>query len=283
MVSPLPILYYYSKNGRVPGLAGLIITFFVVAVILNAYDAMANLPILCISGCLGMILSEVLKKNYTIEKTIFLPVIALLIMWSLFLLYQSAVSGVGPWRLIERYIEQIVQENIQFYAKLEVPEEHLNMIRDNSKQITGFFMHIFPALALTSILFTVWINILFGREIFRKNALWYPDFNDLSLWKAPEKLVWLLIAGGGMLLIPMEWVGFGGLNFLIVCLFLYFLQGLAIISFFFSRKHVPKLIRGFVYFLIFAQQYFTILIVATGLFDLWIDFRKYIRPPREAQ
>jgi uncharacterized protein YybS (DUF2232 family) len=278
IISPLPSLYYYSKDGRVYGLAVFITALCAVAFILRYYDSMASLPILFISGCLGMIIAEVLKKSYSIEKTIFIPVVVLLIMWSSLIFYQSTISGVSPGRLIEIYIGNNIQENIQFYAKLDVPEEHLSLIRDNASQIAGFFMNIFPALALIGTMFVVWMNILSGRNIFLRSALWYPDFGDLSCWKSPEKLVWFLIAGGGMLLIPVEWIRFSGLNVLIVCFFVYLLQGLAIVSFFFRRRNVPRLFRMFFYFLIFVQQYFTILIVATGLFDLWVDFRKYIRP-----
>ncbi len=276
--SPLPVLYYYSKNGRKQGLAVFIVSLIAVAVVLNSFDLMANLPILFVSGCLGIILSEVLKKSYSIEITILFPVVALLTLWSSFILYESTSSGINPWDMIRGYIDRNIQDNIQLYARLEVPDETLNLIRNNARQIADFFMNIFPSIALTGATFAVWINILSGRELFRKKALWYPDFGDLSCWKSPEKMVWILIAGGGMLLVPVEWIRFSGLNLLILCLFIYLLHGMAIVSFFFSRKRVPKLIRMMFYFLIFAQQYFTILIVAAGLFDLWIDFRKYIRP-----
>ena len=256
----------------------LIISSSVVAFILISYDSIASFPILFLSGCLGIILSEILKQGYSIEKTVMYPVVALIVIWSSFILYQSTISGVSPWLVIENYIDSNIRDNIQLYAKLDVPEEQLNLIRDNANQIAAFFMNIFPALALIGATFTVWTNLLLGREILRKNKSLYPDFGDPSCWKAPEKLVWLLIASGGMLLIPVEWIKFTGLNLLIVCLFVYLLQGLAIVGFFFQSRNVPRLFRMMFYFLIFAQQYITILIVATGLFDLWINFRKRIRP-----
>ena len=281
VMSPLPILYYYSRNGRMRGLAILIISLSAVALVLTFYDSMVNFPILLLSGCLGIIFSEVLKKSYSIEITILIPVIVLLIIWSSFILYESIHSGVSPQHLIESYINRNIQDNIQFYGKLDVPEETLSVIRDNSMQIVGFFMNIFPSLALISATFSVWVNILSGKAIFQKKSLWYPDFGDLSCWKTPDKLVWLLITGGGMLLIPIEWIRLSGLNILIICMLLYLFHGLAIVSFIFKRKNVPRLFRMLFYFLIFAQQYVTILVVAAGLFDLWIDFRKYIKPPKE--
>ena len=281
ILSPLPILYYCFRNGRIQGFTILIISSSVVAFILISLDSIESFPILFLSGCLGILLSETLKQGYSIEKTVIYPVVTLLIIWSSFIFYQSTSSGVSPWGLIENYIDRNIRDSIQLYAKLDVPEEQLKLIRDNTEHIAGFFMDIFPALALISATFTVWLNILSGREILKKNGGGSCDFGDLSCWKAPEKLVWLLIVSGGMLLTPIEWINFAGLNLLIVCLFVYLFQGLAIVSFFFRRRNVPRFFRMMFYFLIFAQQYVTILIVATGLFDLWINFRKHIRPATE--
>jgi uncharacterized protein YybS (DUF2232 family) len=278
IMAPLPVLYYSLKYGRKEGLIVFIASLSAVAVILKVTGSMAALPMLFTAGCMGMILSEVLKKSYSVETTILLPVIALLTIWSAFIFYESTVSGVNPRAIIGSSIEHNIQESIEFYGGLDVPEETINVIRDNIKQISGFFLNIFPAIALIIAAFAVWINVLSARELFQKRALWYPDFGDLSAWKAPEKLVWLFIAGGGTLLVPIEWVRFAGINFLIVCLFVYLLQGISIVSFFFRQKRIPRFFRAMFYFLIFAQQYFTILIVIAGLFDLWIDFRKYIKP-----
>jgi uncharacterized protein YybS (DUF2232 family) len=278
ILSPLPILYYYSKNGRVHGSAVFIVSFFGVAVFLNSYDPAADVYLLFISGFLGMIVSEVLKKKYSIETTICMPVAMLLIIWSGLVLYRSFVVGISPQTLIESYISGNIQDNIKFYETLDVPKETLDVIKENKKQISEFFMNIFPSVALIGSTFAVWITILCGREIFKKKGLWYPDLGDLSCWKAPEKLVWFLITAGGFLIVPVTWIKIAGLNILIICLFIYLLQGLSITSFFFTRKNVPKVFRVIFYLLVFVQQYFTLLIIAFGLFDLWIDFRKRISP-----
>jgi hypothetical protein len=37
---------------------------------------------------------------------------------------------------------------------------------------------------------------------------------------------------------------------------------------------MPWFIRGFGYFLIFAQQILLVLVIGLGLIDVWVDFRK---------
>ncbi|HVO66843.1 MAG TPA: DUF2232 domain-containing protein [Syntrophales bacterium] len=282
IISPLPIFYYYSKTGRVQGSTIFAISLSLVAIILTIFDSSANIPLLFLLGSLGVILSEIFRKNYSIETTIILPVLVLTILWFTFIFFQSLSLGKQPWLLIEDYIERDIQEIIQLYAQLDIPVEQIDLAKNNIKQITHFFTNIFPAILLVSASFTVWINIMAARELFQKNRIWYPDFGDLSRWKAPESLIWILIANGVMLLIPVEWVQILGLNLLLICLFVYFLQGMSVIGFLFKAKNVHRLFRIPCYVLIFAQQYIILIVIAVGIIDLWIDFRKFINPLTDA-
>jgi hypothetical protein len=51
---------------------------------------------------------------------------------------------------------------------------------------------------------------------------------------------------------------------------------LAIASFFFRQKQVSVMFRLLFYGLILIQQYMLIIVIAFGLFDMWVDFRKRI-------
>ena len=282
ILTPLPIIYFYSKTGRKQGLAIFILSLFLVAIVLIFSGSAANLPFLFITGFLGLFLSEIFRKNYSIERTVVYPVTAVLILWCSFIVLQSLSAGEDPWHLVEDYIGRNIQESIQFYAQLEIPAEQIDLLRDNVKQITSFFANIFPALVLVGASFIVWLNILAAREIFQRTGTLHPDFGDLSRWKAPEGLIWLLIAAGGSLLVPVSLLRIISLNLVIVCLFAYLLQGLSIISFLFKTKNVHRSFRILCYCLIFVQQYIILLIAAIGVFDLWVDFRRFIKPAAPA-
>jgi uncharacterized protein YybS (DUF2232 family) len=76
------------------------------------------------------------------------------------------------------------------------------------------------------------------------------------------------------MLVPSTGIRLVGINGLLVLLTIYFLQGIAIVSFFFEKKNVPKGIRVFVYVMIGFQQIFLLVVICLGLFDMWINFRK---------
>ncbi|MCX5821871.1 MAG: YybS family protein [Deltaproteobacteria bacterium] len=276
ILTPLPILYYCSRLGRRNGLVLLTLSLLATCGILGLLGQGTNLPVLSMIGFAGVLLSEVLKRHLSFEKTFLLASLALFCCGAGFVLYHAFRTGIAPWRMLELYVAGIVRENIKLYAQLNISEEQVRLIRESAPQITYLFTGIFPALALSGAVFTVWVNLLAGRLLFRRTGLPFPDFGDLAAWKAPERLVWILIAAGGMVIVPLEGAAIVGMNLLILCGLIYLFQGLAIAAFFFRQKQVPAMFRWLFYALLLVQQYMLIIVIAFGLFDMWVDFRKRI-------
>ncbi len=278
---PLPIIYYYAKYGRRKGLGIAVLSLAAVLVSLQALTPSPNLLLTAYLALAGFIIAELLEKKYSIERTVCSAALAIFTIGILFLLYQAYYLGKAPWDLIASSLEKKIRYSLQLSASLNISSEQLDMIKENLPGIISILTNIFPALFLVSLIFMVWVNLLAGRSLSRKFALPFPEFGDLSSWKAPEKMVWYLIAAGAMLLIPDARTELVGGNTLIVILFFYLLAGLAIISFYLKKSHLPAVFRYLLYFLIFAQQIVTLLVIAAGIFDLWADFRRLNTPLEE--
>ncbi len=276
IMTPLPILYFCFRLGRTKGLAALTVAFLVVSGILSLLGRPANLSALLMISLTGILLAEVLQRRYSIEKTFALASLVLFFSGIGFVLYSAWQIGESPWRLVEMYIAGIIKENLKLYAQMNISEDQIAMIGENIPELTKFFTSIFPALALSGAILTVWLNVLAGRFLLLRHAGGFPEFGDLTLWKAPEKLVWLLIASGLIMFAPLEILETVGMNLLILCCLLYLFQGFAIAGFFFKHKKVPVFLRWLFYMLIVVQQYMVVLVIVFGLFDLWVDFRKRI-------
>lgn len=275
ILMPLPVLYYFSRLGRSQGVVVLCAAYLAAFAILSFTGQRGNPILMFIIGVAGVLLSEILKQHVNIEKTFLLASSALFCCSAGLVLYHAFQAGMEPWRMIELRVEEVVRENLKLYSQLNIPEEQISLIRENVPQITHLLAGLFPALAFSGAVLTVWVNLLAGRLLFRINGIAFPDLGDLAAWKSPEKLVWVLIAAGAMTLFPpAEWIGIIGLNILILCGLVYLFQGLAIIAFFFRQKRVPPFFQWLFYALLLAQIYLLVFIVALGLFDLWVDFRK---------
>jgi len=280
--TPLPILYYYSKIGRGGGGLVFFLSAILVSLPLGFMHTEWHLLIYVTMGLIGIVLAEMFHGGRSVETTVIFPVAVILTLFFAFLGYQSHISGQMPWSLVENNISGVIQENIRFYESQGLSPEVISLIKSDLPRITNFFTMIFPALFLITISITVIMNVISGKALLQLRQLTYPDFGDLACWKAPEKLVWLLILSGMGLLGSImtsapSWVGLAGLNVLIICMFVYLLQGFSIVAYVFRKRNIPWFFRYAFYMLIFMMQYLVLVIAMVGLFDLWIDFRKYVR------
>jgi len=274
VLTPIPLLFYYSRLGRAQGLLIFVSSLVIVMFTLKILGSHLNIVHFFFLGSLGPILSEVLRKNYSIEKTIICSVSLMTMLGGFFLLYYSLTAGKAPWHFIEAHIAEMVQANVDSYARLGTSSEQLDLVRNNARHISKVLTNMAPSFFLVGTSFFVWLNILIGKLLFKLKEMWYPDFGNLSTWKITDKLIWLVILAGASLLIPLNPVKILSINVIIILLFVYMMQGLSIINFFFEKKNLPWFLRAIGYFLIFVQQLLLVLVIGLGLIDIWVNFRK---------
>lgn len=190
----------------------------------------------------------------------------------------------GSWSaMIEEFRSSIAQQidsAIAMHEKMGWPVENLQTVKEQSPQVIELMLQILPALIFLGLAFVVLVNVLLLCRRFPARREEWLALTNLREWKAPEPLVWGLIACGFSLFVPgLEGLRAAALNLLLLLAACYFAQGLAVIAFFFHKNNVPRFLRGITYILIVFQQIFTLLVVGLGLFDLWANFRRLGKEP----
>lgn len=279
---PLPILFYAYKLGRMRGAGILVLSLSLVSVVLFFSGLDVNIVVLVLSGSFGLILSEIFRKNLSIERTVFYSVLAVSALGALFLVYHLLMRGENLMQMVESYIAEGIQESIGVYAQLGISSDQLNEIRKNAPLIVRTIMELLPSLTVVVALSLALANVLAGRSILQRTGLPGPDFGDLNVWKIPDQMVWFVIAAGGLILVAHGEARIIGLNLLIIFLFFYLFQGFAVIGYFFRKKNVPIFFRAMAYFLIFAQNFLFLIVMTLGFADIWMDFRKVNRPAADS-
>lgn len=269
---PLPTLFYRSKLGRTIGAVIPIITTIMMVLILGgmSIDVLFFLELLI----LGFILSELMALNLSIEKTILYAAGSILVTGIICLLFYSKISDKEIYAFVSEYVSKNLDLTLAVYENMGVKQESIQMISSSLEVIEYVLIRIIPALAVASILFISWTNLLLAKPIFKNRNLFYPDFGSLKLWKAPEYFVWGVIGCALMLLLPDKTFKILGLNGLLILITVYFFQGIAIVSYYFEKKHVPRLMKFFLYSLIALQQILLLVVIGLGFFDMWLNFRK---------
>lgn len=89
-------------------------------------------------------------------------------------------------------------------------------------------------------------------------------------FRIPDNFVWILIAGGFLILVPYEPLKYIAYNILGIFAVLYFFQGMSILNFLLNKYNVSIFIRALLFFfLIIEFVVFSIVIISLGLFSIW--------------
>lgn len=174
--------------------------------------------------------------------------------------------------MVNQYIDKEVASARTIYDQAELPKDQLDNLYLVLDSTADFFRQAFWGLATTAFMLLSLMTVgMLKVAPQRTYAVPGCMFHHLKL---SEYLVWVLIAAGFSLLIKQPVVQQLALNCLTVILPLYFLQGIAIITFFFRKKAFSTLSRVFGYLLILVVNPLPLLVTAIGVFDMWFDFRK---------
>lgn len=269
---PLPILFFQSKLGRHAGALIAILSFTVMFIIIGRI----SIDVVFFGGLIliGFVLAELVRFNFSIEKTVAYACGIVLLAGFIGLLVLGSLTSKGIYQLLSDYVANNLEISLAIYQNMGMSEENIQLLADSLDKIQYVLVRIIPSLVTVSTLFVVWSNLLMARPLLIKKAIFYPDYGPLNLWKAPEYLVWGVIACGLILFLPSPGIKILGINGLLILMTIYFFQGIAIVSFFFERKGFPRVLRFFLYSLIALQQILLLVVVGLGFFDMWLNFRK---------
>jgi uncharacterized protein YybS (DUF2232 family) len=272
MFLPLPVLFYRLKTGR--NGSGIIMAASLTVLIVFTSNIAFNTLYFGSLLMTGFFLGEFIEKHLSIEKIMIYTGCAILGFCVAVLLIYSLTHAQGIEKIISNYISryqalssQLFSESAQLYPEMKLDRQML-------EKASSLFVIIFPGIFINSYLSMVWVNILLIKKILLKKGILVKSIENLNQWKAPDYLVFGVIALSLLIFLPVDVLKYAAVNCLIILMFVYFFQGIAVVSFFFQKKRVPFALRSFFYILIAIQPFFMFLVIGFGLFDTWINFRK---------
>ncbi len=272
MFLPLPVLFYRLKTGR--SSSGIIVAASLAVLIVFTQNFAFNMLYFGSLLMTGFFLGEFIEKHLSIEKIVLYTGFAVLGICTAILLVYALTSNQGIEHLISDYVSryhalssQLFSESAQLYPDMKIDRQTL-------EKASALFVLIFPGIFINSYLAMVWLNILLIKKVLLKKGIIVKSIENLNQWKTPDYLVFGVIALSVLIFLPIYVLKLIAVNCLIILMFVYFFQGIAVVSFFFQKKSVPFALRSFFFILIAIQPFFMFLVIGFGLFDTWINFRK---------
>ncbi|MBI4411508.1 MAG: DUF2232 domain-containing protein [Deltaproteobacteria bacterium] len=206
---------------------------------------------------------------------------ALFFFLAAFLIYAgyALMSGVSPLGFASATIRSAVDEFIALQERAGIPLSQLALLKENVALFVRLWLLFSPSILFCSILFILVLNLVIGKKVFTPFVAEVRR-EPLNTWSLDFFWVWVVIAAVGALLLNSWFFAKTALmapaaNILLVLMFAYFLQGLAIVSWFFEKKNIGPVFRVMIYsFLVILFQTLGVIVMALGFFDAWFDFRK---------
>jgi len=167
----------------------------------------------------------------------------------------------------------------EFYKVLGI---ETGMAHEAEAGLLDMMLRLCPALVAMCAGFGALLNLAVFWRMGGRQRLNYALFGDLARWSAPEWLIWVLLAAGFGMFVPVPALAVAAMDAFVCVAAVYFCQGLAIMSFYFKAMVIPPWVRGLIYFVTIIQPVLAALVCAAGIFDLWVDFRRLKPPSQEA-
>jgi uncharacterized protein YybS (DUF2232 family) len=269
ILAPFPAIYYSLKRGRVIGAAIVLITT-VVLVVLADFAAILLYLLQCgvISLALPGFLSSGRGGARSIAYSVAIALSVILLMAGIY----GATQGGDMHAQVLKGIQSSLSQTSALYERAGVKGEDLKTLQQGMAEAGTLIGRIYPALVVVSLVLVAGVNLLILKKTSARLPLPLP-VGEFIWFKNPEQLVWVLILAGFALLVQNRILTTAALNVLVVTLALYFIQGMAIISQFYTRFTVPRFVRYLFYLVLALQPYLAIMVATLGIFDLWGNFR----------
>ncbi len=228
---------------------------------------------------LVIMLSSSFGRNWSIEKVVMGTAAGMLAaIFTVLLLIFGSLSQIREATSNSLY--QSLELSLMIYEKAGLSAETIQLARERSPEVIEIILRILPAVVFIGFVAIILINLVLLSYRFPESRTAFYSIVDPKEWKTPEVVIWCFIPASFALFIPDSFVSMAwelrtlALNTLLIVALLYFIQGLAVVAYFFHHKKVPLFLRGLGYGVIALEQLATLGVVGLGLFDLWGDFRR---------
>lgn len=272
--TPLPVIFTYLKWGWANALAVLVI----VSVILFSLSGGLFTAVFFIEyGMMAMVMAGMIHRCFLREKVVFLSsaLPAFCGIAALVVFFSGHEAGFMGY--MKEKIDLALLETIKGYKEAGVGQEHVQALEIYSSQLAELFVRLIPAWLISGSLITASLNYSAIKKVWLK---WLGKegtyFKDPSFgeWVLPDHFVWVFIASGFFLLLPLDALNSIGVNSLFLSLLVYTIHGMAILFFWLERKKKSRFLLYMGIFLLLIQPLLLIIIAGLGIFDIWFDFRK---------
>ncbi|MCR1899272.1 YybS family protein [Irregularibacter muris] len=276
---PIPIIVLGIRQGMTISL----LATFIASVLVSIFTPIVYSGYLILMyGLLGIVLGYAYQKQWSISKTALLGYVTSLLSIVVMFQFYRIIVGVDILTEMTEMMKLSMGEITNMYQKMGVDPNILDQAVERIENMMQTVNMLFPAILLTIPMAITGINMLVTQKLLpRLGYHQVAKIQPLRNWKLPSHanyglfFIIVLTTLGQYLKIPnFDMVH---RNVLYLILMVFFIQGLAVISYFFHHRNFSKGIKFIGYLFILLTPFLQIMIHFIGLFDVVFNFRNLIK------
>ena len=270
LLVPLPIAALTLRQGLRPGLIALVVTSALFAAISPADGMIIYLLQFSIAS---LLLPLLLRQGQRWDKAIAISWGLMIMTVAIVMVAEAAAQQTSLSDMVSKYIASEIGQLKELYRQsTDLPTEQKEQLLTILDELGKTMGMIWPAVVafLAGFLLLIQVFLLWLLPA-TKDLLPGPIFID---WKVPDYLVWPMITAGFGAFFTTATFQAIAINLLIIMFPLYYLQGLAIVTYYFQQRGTSLWLRVISYLLLALFNPLPFFLAGVGLFDLWGNFRK---------
>jgi uncharacterized protein YybS (DUF2232 family) len=168
----------------------------------------------------------------------------------------------------------------EFLAQMRsrLPEENVTEWANQATNLYNMMQIVYPAAFIITGAMIVLANAALLRLYLAKRDPGWLEGGEFEGVRWPIGLVVLFVAAAFSVVVPT--LRGAAYNVLLVVAFFFALQGLAVTAYYAHRLGGPPLLRIGLMVLVLLNPWAREILALLGLFDTWVDFRKWAEPPK---
>jgi uncharacterized protein YybS (DUF2232 family) len=277
LLAPAPILLFSIGYPGARLRAGVAVAIAAAAVMMLGGWGVA-IGYLVTFGLASVVMCDMLERRNSFEAIVLVSSATVLAATVI-----AAFAAAGSAEVLARTVHDSLASGIarghEFYKVLGF---ETGITPDAENGIIDMMLRLSPALVAICAGLAALLNLAAFWRLGGRQRMDYPLFGELARWSTPEWLIWVLLAAGFGMFVPVPALAVVAIDAFVCVAAVYFCQGLAIMAYYFKSLAIPSWVRGLIFFVTVIQPVLAALVCAAGIFDLWVDFRRLKPPSQEA-
>jgi uncharacterized protein YybS (DUF2232 family) len=266
VISPFPLILQRLRGGLAGAVLSSALAAALLAVVFSPVVAVRFVAVIVVPG---LVMGEAMAKGRGLLRGCAWAFVVISVEISLALFMASGRMSAEFMQPIERFLVDLKASGL--------PPETLAEVTADVTRFRDVLSVVFPAVYIIAGGLLVLVNgALVRLYLARRDPGWLED-GEFERVRFPLVLVVAFVLSGAAVVVePLRSAAY---NALLLEAFLFLLQGLAVVAFYARRLAGPSLLRAVVVGLVLVNPWSGYILAFLGLFDNWVDFRKWAEPP----